>query len=330
LHVVKQGIKMSDIIDKDKLIADLQLQIKKQSRMLLLQENRITRSEMVVYTRGKVMEMLKSDRLIQEENLKQAHEVISDKEKELEDALHKAQAASRAKSSFLATVSHEMRTPMNVVIGMTAVGLMADDVERKNHTLRKIEDASTHLLGVINDVLDMAKIEADELELAPIEYNFGQMLQRVLAATKFSIDGKKQKLTVNVDDNIPMFFVGDDKRMSQVITVLLSNAIKFTQEGGEISLEVNMVNKTDEDCTLRVEVADNGIGIAAEQIGKLFVPFEQVDSGVSRKYGGTGLGLPIAKRITELMDGNIWVVSEHGKGSRFIFTAKAKRSEDDR
>jgi len=320
---------MSDIIDKDKLIAELQLQIKKQNRMLLLHENRISRAEMVVYTRGKVMEMLKSERLAQEENLKQAHVKISKKEKELEAALDKAQTANRAKSSFLATMSHEMRTPMNVIIGMTAVGLMADDVERKNHTLRKIEDASAHMLDVINDVLDMAKIEADELVLAPVEYNFGQMLKRVLAATKFRIDEKRQKLSVNVDDNIPMFFVGDDKRMAQVISILLSNAIKFTQERGEINIDVNMTNKTDEDCMLRVEVADNGIGIAAEQINKLFVPFEQVDSGVSRKYGGTGLGLPIAKRITELMDGNIWVVSEPEKGSRFIFTVKVKRSEND-
>ena len=320
---------MINDIKTEETIEGLQLQMKKLHRLLVVQENRISRSEMVISTRGKFMEKLKSERMEQEKNLKQAHEVISDKEKELEKALIKAQAASKAKSNFLANMSHEMRTPMNVIIGMTAVGLMATDPERKNLALRKIEDASTHLLAVINDVLDMAKIEEDKMELSPVEYNFGQMLKRVLVTTDFRIDEKKQKMTVYVDSNIPMFLVGDDKRIAQVITNLLSNAIKFTPEGGEISLEVNMIKETDDECELRIEVTDSGIGVSDEQKEKIFIAFEQTDAGVSRKFGGSGLGLPIAKRIIELMGGSIWVESELGSGAKFIFTAKARKSDED-
>ncbi|MDR0293652.1 MAG: response regulator [Oscillospiraceae bacterium] len=247
---------------------------------------------------------------------------LRDTSVKLETALEQATAASKAKSDFLSTMSHEMRTPMNAIIGMTTIGRNAETIDQKNYALDKIDGASSHLLAIINDVLDMAKIEANRLELASVEYNFEKLLQKTLAVIQFRADEKRQRLTVNVDNGIPRFLIGDDQRLAQVITNLLSNAVKFTPEEGRIHLEASLVDKTEENCELRVEVADNGIGILPEQQEKLFGAFVQAESGTSREYGGTGLGLVISKRIVELMGGSIWVESEAGKGARFIFTVK--------
>ena len=250
---------------------------------------------------------------------------------QLETAFEQANAASRAKSDFLSTMSHEMRTPMNAIIGMTSIGKKAQDIEQKNRALIKIEDASSHLLGVINDVLDMAKIEANKLELAPVDFNFEKMLQKVIAVVNFRVDEKKQELTVNIDKNIPRFIFADEQRLAQVITNLVSNAVKFTPEYGKIRLDAFSNGEADGNFELRIEIADSGIGISSEQKEKLFHAFGQADSGISRKFGGTGLGLTISKRIIELMGGNIWVESEAGKGAKFIFTAKtmcSKRNGD--
>ena len=241
----------------------------------------------------------------------------------LEGARIEAEQASRSKSIFLANMSHEMRTPMNAIIGMTEIGKNTDSVEEKNSALNKISVASSHLLGVINDVLDMAKIEADKLEIMPTEYNFEQMLQKVISIIHFKSNEKQQKLCVNIDENIPRFVIGDDQRLAQVITNLMSNAVKFTPKGGEIELNASLVEINGDICELCIEITDNGIGISQENQKKLFSPFVQADCGINREYGGTGLGLAIAKRIVELMDGKIWVESEFGSGAKFTFTIKA-------
>jgi signal transduction histidine kinase/CheY-like chemotaxis protein len=236
-----------------------------------------------------------------------------------------AEAANKAKSSFLATMSHEMRTPMNAIIGMTSIGKNSKDMERKDYALKKIEDAAVHLLSVINDILDISKIEANKLELSPVEFNFERMLQKIVNIINFRMDEKHQKFTVNVDRKIPRFVICDDHRLSQVILNLLSNAVKVSPEKGEIDLNVSLVNEQDGICVMRTEVSDNGIGITPEQQAKLFAAFQQADSGISREFGGTGLGLSISKHIVELMGGTIWVESEPGKGSKFIFTVKLER-----
>ena len=237
-------------------------------------------------------------------------------------------AASEAKGMFLATMSHEIRTPINAIIGMTAIGKKSSDMEVKNYTLEKIDDASTHLLGVINDILDMSKIEANKLELSPVEFNFERMLQKVITVINFRMAEKRQKFSIDIDEKTPRLLVCDDQRLAQVIANLLSNAVKFTPHEGEICLTVSLLGKTDGVCELQIKVADSGIGISSEQQKKLFSAFGQAESGISRAFGGTGLGLAISKRIIELMDGRIWIESEIGKGSRFIFTIKVPYGEE--
>ena len=248
----------------------------------------------------------------------------------LKDAVEKVTAASKAKSDFLSNMSHEMRTPMNAIINMTAIAKAAGDIERKNYALGKIEDASTHLLGVINDILDMSKIEAKKFELAPIEYNFEKMLQRVVNVVNFRVEEKHQKLMVHIDNDIPKVLIGDDQRLSQVITNLLGNAVKFTPDKGSIYLDAKFLEEKDDVCVIQISVTDNGIGISKEQQKRLFQSFQQAETSTARKYGGTGLGLSISKSIVEMMGGKIWIESELNRGSTFAFTVQAKRGEDKR
>jgi len=218
---------------------------------------------------------------------------------------------------------------MNAIIGMTAIGKRAAHIEEKDYTFNRIEDASSHLLNVINDVLDMAKIEANKLILSPVEFHFEKMLQKVITVINYRINEKEQTLSVNICEKIPCFIVGDDKRLTQVLTNLLSNAVKFTPEGGKICLDVSITEEIDGCCELLIEIADDGIGISQKQLANLFQAFEQAESGTSRTYGGTGLGLVISKNIIELMGGRIWVESELGEGAKFIFTVKVLRCDED-
>ena len=248
----------------------------------------------------------------------------------LKDALHRATEASKAKSEFLSNMSHEMRTPLNAITGMTAIGRNAKDIDRKDYALDKIEGASTHLLGVINDILDMSKIEANMLELSPVEFNFEKMLQKVVAVINFRVEEKHQKLVVHIDRKIPQTLVTDDQRLAQVVANLLSNAVKFTPENGSIILNADYIGEEDGMCTVQVSVKDTGIGINEEQQKRLFSSFQQAESSTTRKYGGTGLGLAISKSIVEMMGGSIWVQSEPGKGSVFTFMVTAKRGAEER
>ncbi|MDR0497444.1 MAG: PAS domain S-box protein, partial [Treponema sp.] len=244
-------------------------------------------------------------------------------QRDLETALEAANSASHAKSAFLANMSHEIRTPMNAIIGMVTIGKSSDDSERKDYCFSRIENASKHLLGVINDILDMSKIEAGKFDLSVAEFNFEKMLQSVVNVISFRVDEKRQKLTVHIDKAIPEILIGDDQRLAQVITNLLGNAVKFTPEKGSISLDTRFLEEENGIDILQISVTDTGIGISPEQQSRLFQSFQQAESSTVRKFGGTGLGLAISKNIVEMMGGKIWIKSEPGEGSTFSFTIQA-------
>jgi len=257
---------------------------------------------------------------------KKMMESMQKQSEQLKEAFEKATIASRAKGEFLSNMSHEMRTPLNAIIGMTTIGKGSEEMERKNYALDNIERASTHLLGVINDILDMSKIEAKKFSVSPVEFNFEDMLQRAVNVSSVRLEEKKQKFIVHIDPAIPETLIGDDQRITQVITNLLSNAVKFTPETGSVRLDTNFLGEEKGLCTIQISVTDSGIGISEEQQSRLFESFEQAENNTARKYGGTGLGLAISKSIVELMGGKIWMESELKIGSTFSFTIKVMRT----
>jgi signal transduction histidine kinase/DNA-binding response OmpR family regulator len=246
---------------------------------------------------------------------------VSDLKRSREEAL----VASHAKSSFLSNMSHEIRTPLNAIIGLTTIAESTDLLERKEYAIEKIKDASKHLLGVINDILDISKIETGKFELSSVEFDFEKMLINVVNVSNHRVEEKKLQLTIYVDREIPQYMVGDDQRLAQVITNLLGNAVKFTPEEGRIKLHTYFLGEDNGVCDIKISIVDSGIGISQEQQLKLFQPFQQAESDTSRKFGGTGVGLSMSKNIVELMGGSIWVRSELGKGSEFSFTVRIKR-----
>jgi len=250
------------------------------------------------------------------------HLDLIDKQLELE-------ISSRAKGEFLSRMSHEIRTPLNALIGMITIAMDTDDFEKIGSCLKKADNVSKYLLGLINDILDMSKIEADKFELSPAEFNFENMLITVADVVSVRSENKHQEFVVNLKKEVPLSLVGDELRLSQVLTNLLSNSVKFTPDHGKIALGIDRISETDDEAILRMEVADNGIGISKEQQKRLFSPFEQADGKIAQKYGGTGLGLAISKRIVEMMGGTIWIESEAEKGSKFIFTVKLKKGRGD-
>ena len=240
------------------------------------------------------------------------------------EAKKRTEQASQAKTNFLANMSHEIRTPLNAIIGMTAIGKASDDPMRKDYCLERVENASAHLLGIVNDILDMSKIEENKFDLLYTEFNFSEMIQKVVNIFEFRIKERSLNLSVEQDHSIPARIICDEQRLAVVITNLMGNAIKFTPEGGDITLSIRRLMSQEEAyCVLEINVSDTGIGISKEQQEKLFRPFVQVDSSIARKFGGTGLGLAISKAIVELMHGEIRIESEENKGSSFIFTIRA-------
>jgi len=232
--------------------------------------------------------------------------------------------SNRAKSDFLSRMSHEMRTPMNAVVGMTYLARNTGDVHKKDEFLKKADAASRDLMRLIDGVLDIIEIGNDELTLDCAEFGFETSLWELLGEMDTEIGAKQHSVSVNLDPAIPEKLYGDKKRLFQVISALFSNAVKFTPEHGGIELKASVAEIINETLTLQVEVIDNGPGISRDQQADLFTLFEQADGGANRKFGGIGSGLYIAKHIAEMMGGGIRVESEPDKGARFIITAALK------
>ena len=245
-------------------------------------------------------------------------------EKELEKARRTAEAASKAKGEFLSRMSHEIRTPMNAIIGMINIGIGTENVDKKNYCFKRADNAAKHLLGIINGILDMSKIEAGKFELSYRSFSFKELINNITNLANIEAEKKQQNVIVNLSDDIPEFILSDELKLSQVITNLLTNATKFTPEKGTITLSINKNEEINDVVILGFEVSDTGIGISKEQQKRLFLSFNQADSSISQKFGGTGLGLAISKHIVKLLGGEIWIESELNLGAKFIFTIKAK------
>jgi len=231
-----------------------------------------------------------------------------------------ADAAARAKADFLANMSHEIRTPMNAVIGFTHLALATDLTARQRDYVDKIMSAARSLLRLINDVLDFSKIDAGKLTLDQDPFALDSVLAEVSDILAVQVSEKRLEMRFDIAPDVPPTLIGDSGRLHQVLLNLLSNAVKFTDHG-MVRLSIAVTKRDGDSVTLRFDVQDSGIGLSDEQQHRLFTPFDQADSSITRRYGGTGLGLAIARRLVDLMGGEIGVESRLGKGARFWFTA---------
>jgi two-component system sensor histidine kinase/response regulator len=241
-----------------------------------------------------------------------------------EAAKSEAETANQIKDEFLANMSHEIRTPMNAIIGLSHLCLQTAMTAKQQDYLKKINVSAKSLLRILNDILDISKIEAGKLEIEQVTFELEEVMSNVATIVGNRAHEKKLEFLMQTAPDVPPLLIGDPLRLSQVLINLAGNAVKFTQHG-EVTLRVLRARETSDEIVLRFTVIDTGIGMTQQEIDKLFHPFTQADSSTTRKFGGTGLGLTISKRLVEMMGGRIWVESNPGYGSRFIFVARFQK-----
>ncbi|GHV11851.1 hypothetical protein FACS1894219_03700 [Clostridia bacterium] len=239
-------------------------------------------------------------------------------------AKDEAIAGMKAKSEFLSRMSHEFRTPMNAIIGMSAIAMKAKDLSRVRHCVSKVNSASRQLLAMIGNILDMSNIEAGSFGITESEFDFGKMIEQTIEVIKVKLEEKSQTFKLEFPEGIRKRVIADEYRLSQVFINLLTNAVKFTSDYGIIALRINFFQLDSENAVIHAEVEDSGIGITGEARETLWNAFEQGDKSLTRRYGGTGLGLAVTKKVVNLMGGDIWFESEPGEGTRFTFEVKVK------
>ncbi|GAB4486476.1 MAG: hypothetical protein Fur0016_13740 [Anaerolineales bacterium] len=261
----------------------------------------------------------------------QAHleEVIRERTAELELARDRAEAASRAKSEFLAIMSHEIRTPLNGVLGLAQLMQQTPLNNKQKDYVARLQYSGETLLATINDILDFSKIESNRMQLENIDFSLDDVLRNISSLVAYRAQQKGLELVFNTSPEVPRLLVGDPMRLGQVLLNLVGNAIKFT-ESGEVVVKIALDKMTGDRAVLKFSIQDTGIGMAETQIAGLFQPFSQADTSISRKYGGTGLGLTISQRLVNMMGGKISVQSQPGKGSTFTFTLEFKQQPHSR